>query len=303
MKKLSLLWAAAFAVTSMFITSCNDEDVDPVKPTIAMTVTGSASSFNVPAGSKITVAVTTAKGDKQLDKLTFRVAGNPLDISRFTVDGNASKVAGEYTIPNSKDAGANHVIEFTAGSTAGTEAIQIAIVDKDNLQASISVTVTVNNYTTSAITSTSAKLLGAQSNATLGSYLDASGTVISQTSATSASNIVLSFAYLTAGSSLVSPKTDDRKTFSLTKGSDASETTYFSTTTLDFATATKEQIAGLAAATTKSVVVTKGSTYSFVQGDLKGIAKITDLTTGLEGSVTVDVKWVTVSPLAEVAAK
>ena len=37
-----------------------------------------------------------------------------------------------HSIPNSKDAGANHVIEITAPSTAGTtEAIQIAIVDKD----------------------------------------------------------------------------------------------------------------------------------------------------------------------------
>ena len=63
MKKLSLLWAAAFAVTSMFMTSCKDEEVDPVKPTIAI-VGSSSTSFDVKPNADVAFEVSVKKGDK-----------------------------------------------------------------------------------------------------------------------------------------------------------------------------------------------------------------------------------------------
>jgi hypothetical protein len=286
MKKLSLLWAAAFAVTSMFMTSCKDEEVDPVKPTIAI-VGSSSTSFSVKPGADVAFEVSVKKGDKNLDKLTFRIDGGLVSKERIMVGGKAATTDGEFSVANES---AVYSIVIKAKATAGTETVQLAIVDKDALTAGLTLNITTSNY---VVSSYSAKLLGAQ-NAAAGSFLNNEGVVKSKADATSASNIVLSYASITAGSSLVSPNSVDRKALGLDKGgSDNSVTTYFATTTLDFATATGDAIAGVTASN-KSVVIAKGSTYVFVQGNLKGLVKVTDLISTDTGSVTVDVKWVTV---------
>jgi hypothetical protein len=297
MKKLSLLWAAAFAVTSMFLTSCGGEDPEPAKPTIAI-VGSSSTSFDVKPSADVAFEVSVKEGDKNLDKLTFRIDGGLVAKERIMVGGKAATTDGEFSVANES---AVYSIVIKAKATAGTESIQLAIVDKDALTAGLTLNITTSNY---AVSSYSAKLLGAQS-ASAGSYLDATGTVITGDKVTDATNIVLSYAFLSQGSSLVSPRMSDRTPFELKKGSTNSASTYFTTTTLDFATANGDAIAGVSATTT-SVVIAKGSTYAFVQGNLKGLVKVNELLTSLTGSVTVDVKWVTVASedkAMEVAAK
>ncbi len=292
MKKLSLVWAASFALTSLFLTSCKDEEVDPKKPTINF-VGASTSNQTVKLGEVATINVVTAKGDKNLDKLTFRIEGNIVPKERIKVNGEALTTDGEYKIKATEDAGKTYVISFTASATAKTETLVIAVSDNDNLTNGLSAIITTSNF---AITSATAKLLGAQSNAA-GSYFDATGSVIPGNNAKTASNIVFSYASLTAGSSLVSPLTSDRTQFDLTTGSDNSATTYFAASTLDFAAVTGDQIATITASTSKSVLIENGKTYSFVQGGVKGLVKVTGLVTGLSGSVTVDVKWVSTAAM------
>lgn len=304
MKKFSLLLKVTLAATAVFFASCKGDDaVDPVGPSLNF-VGATTKSFSVKPSDTVSFDIVTAKGDKNMDKLTFRIAGNPVAAERILVNGTVLSTAGEYKIKASEDAGKTYTIQFVTSSTATTENLILAVIDNDALTAGLTVNVTTTAY---SITSYSAVLLGAQS-AAAGSYLNTGGMVKQQADATTASDIMLSFAELglTFDGTLISPNTTDRKAEGLTKGSDNSATTYFATTSLGF-DATGEQIANATVGTAnKKIAAVKNGVYLFEQGSIKGLVKVTAIVDSINGtgSVTIEVKKITVSKkeFAEVVA-
>lgn len=143
MKKLSLLYAVAFATLTMFMTSCSSEDVDPIGPKMSFVGTSSVNEY-VNAGDSVVFEFITSKGDKNLDKITFRVNGNALNEARYTVNGEELTSSATYSIKNNEKNGATYTIVIYAASTAGTENIEIALSDKDGLTAGLSVSITTD---------------------------------------------------------------------------------------------------------------------------------------------------------------
>lgn len=150
MKKLSLLYTAGLAALAIFTTSCSDDDTTEI--------TAAGPSINFVAASEVneTVNLTdtisfqliTAKGDKNMDELTFRVNAAGLAEGRILVDGEALDIASTYSIPNSEDAGATYAIQIVANTVFGTENIQIAVSDNDGLTSSVSVSLTTEEVVT-----------------------------------------------------------------------------------------------------------------------------------------------------------
>lgn len=297
MKKLRLLLTVSVAAMTLMFTSCKPDDtVDPVGPSFDFTAS-SAKSFSVKPNDTVTFTVVTAKGDKNLDKLTFRVSGNPVLKTRVLVNGEVLSTDGEYKIKASEDAGKTYTIKYVAASTSATESLVVAAIDNDALTAGLTVTVTTSSYAT---TSYSARLVGAQSNVELGSYLSTSGVVTGQATATTATDMMLSFAQLGLSftPTLISTKTDDRTPEGLTKGSTSSATTYFSSTSLTMNASGDDIAAATVGATAKKITVAKDGVYLFQQGNIKGLVKVTSLSvvsTAATGTATIDVKTVTIA--------
>jgi len=157
MRKLSLLLSMAVVAMSVLFTSCSDdESVDAVGPSINF-VGASEVNETVTIGSTdpISFDIITVRGDVNIDRITFRVNGAALAEGRITISSSSDdemEVLGadsEYSVPNSEDAGATYTIYISPNTVVGTENIQIAVVDNDNEQAGLSVTLTTAEEVTS----------------------------------------------------------------------------------------------------------------------------------------------------------
>ena len=166
MKKLSFLYTAALSALAIFSTSCTSEDVDPEAqgPTISISNATEVNKY-VNVGEETTFSFTTAKGDKNMTDIKFRINGSVFDNTRFTINGESLEEGENYSIPNSEDAGKTYEIVMSANSEAGTESIVISVTDKDGLTASFTAKITTDVTALKTATGTVHHIDGAEDGA------------------------------------------------------------------------------------------------------------------------------------------
>lgn len=147
MKKLSYLVFAMFALSTVFLTSCGDEETDPVGPTLNF-VGASSADATVKAGQTITFKINAQKGDEDMKTLTLREEGNPLDTSRFTVAGEKQESSSVSLKSGDKNVFTKE-ITIVAPSKVGVTTVAIAVVDDKGESAGLQVTITVEAEVTS----------------------------------------------------------------------------------------------------------------------------------------------------------
>ena len=298
MKKLnlfSILFVAVLAITS--ITSCNPT-ADDVKPSMVFSTDGAAIAasetvaINTPLLFKIS-AVENPSTKKKLKTLRIQSWKN-----------NTPNVDSLVTIADDSFLGS---FNFNADSTYSLEEKFIfTLTDKAGETATKTIIITTENapvVTGDAITKYSATILGAQSNSTLGSFLDLhTGDVYLTASANANSaDIDLIYYYGSSNEASFAAPTDvtvngGAGNFSLATGlTTQNETIFAVNTTVDFAQMVSDNDdrdfpTAIAGSATLSNTMAVGDVIQFLTEDAKmGFIKVTNIVTGGAGEINIDV--------------
>ncbi len=187
MNKFKNLFLMGLVVASTAtMTSCTKDDEATVKkPTVAL-ITPSTKTVSVVQGSTVAVEVLSAAGDAKLKsfRVEFSQGGGPFaSYSGAFPNGNSDTTFSEN----------NYTYKKTLPTMSGQGVIvyRFYATDKDNYSSSVDLTINVTADSTQSINSYSAKIMGAQQNNTLGSFLaTTTGTVYKQADAKTNSTLV-----------------------------------------------------------------------------------------------------------------
>lgn len=172
MKKLSYL-LGLLVILGMAFSSCTEEEAVP--PSLAFVAGEGYTTADADAepGAELMFKLTFTEGDAKLDKLEVMRDGSHVGASPFT----------------DISAGTNFDVITVAPSNAGNYKYDFTLTDKDGESDTKSITITV--VAAGNIVSYSGKMLGGQTNATVGSsFASIDGTVYSWSDATANSNKV-----------------------------------------------------------------------------------------------------------------
>ncbi|MBN2613023.1 MAG: hypothetical protein JXB00_15825 [Bacteroidales bacterium] len=288
MKKINLFLLGLAAMGMAFFSSC--EETETSGPSITI---DNASPVTAVGGSVTLTGEIVAEGKLDEVKL-FIVTDN--DEQQF---GSAytSFSSGDITTTDNM----NYNFRFTVTGLTESCKIKIQATDKDNLTSSKSIDVTVGSASGGEINSFTAVLIGAQSNTTYGSALDAdAGTVFKLASATPADIDVLYYYGSTNKATFVAPDdetvTGASSDFTWTQDWGTKNQTRFgvssiSSTAFDAIDDDTELvgITGLTASKVSNVAI--NNVIEFVTaGGKKGAFKVTALNASASGTVTINVK-------------
>jgi hypothetical protein len=285
MKKVKLFILMLLAGTTMFVSSCSkDKNTTPTITFIGGTGYYSVNA-TVVAGTIIKVGINAAKGPDGANLKEYKIE-RIFNNNSLTVFDTTNMSTANFTFTNF----------MVTQQVAGSEKFKFEITDKDGntneIEFNITTTVPV---TFGSINTWTAKLLGAQG-AAAGSFLASStGIIYDQTQTTAnAASIDISYGVITPGAeSFISPS--ERGTYGFTAFTGAT-ITYFdvssiSTTVFDNLV-NDSLIKDITTPSTKVVSnVVQNGVYKFVNAaGKKGLIKVTALTSGTSGSVTINVK-------------
>ncbi|MCK4661657.1 MAG: hypothetical protein KAT68_02225 [Bacteroidales bacterium] len=284
MKKLNyLLGLFLIAALSFSFTSCDDEEVDAIAPSITLTQeTGyiNADAIVTP-NAELKFKVDIRKGDANMEKLTLTEGGQHVADSPYEdVDGSADVVE----------------ITFDAKANEGNYVYKFEVTDKDGETASVSVTITVE-VSGGAITTYSSKILGAHQSTSGSSFASTNGTVYSLADAATNSTLIdfMYFYGATNEATIAAPDDTDAATvFDLSGFATKNATRFATANSVDFANVTDDVeiiSAATSASSTKINHLAIGNVIAFKTAAGKmGLLSITAMTTGATGDITIDVK-------------
>jgi hypothetical protein len=290
MKKLTYLLGLGAVASLFFLNSC-DTGGDAVGPSLTVT---SGESVTVPANSIIVIDWRADAGDAKLASFTIKEGNNAI------VDENI-RDWNQLDIPNAMNE--TYIDSAIVRVGANDTQFTLVVTDKDDLIATKTVTVTIDQTATgNPINTFSARLMGAQSNLDIGSYLDVvSGTVHKQAAAESNSAAIDIVYYYGSQNAATLTAPDDATVnggagnLSLCVNFTQKNPTRFSSTTMtsaEFDAVSDDlPIAGLSASATKMTQLAVNNVIAFETFDgKKGIIKVSALDTGSDGTITIDVK-------------
>lgn len=292
LKFLSLFFLAGFAASTV-LTSCGDETDEP-KPKPTITVTNpSGGTASVTTGDTLSVTVT-ASANEELS--SFKVTQSTNGGAPGTlVDSTLEKNLTSYTF----EAG------FIVGNTAATIVYTFEVTDKEGESntATLEVTVTEPEAT---INEYSARMMGGQTNATLGSFMDADLGVVYKSADVETNQATVDLVYFFGTSNqatLAAPDDTDANTAHSGNSSLENWTTKndtrFSTTTMTPAEfdavndASEIQAETVAATETKLNMLDVDQVGAFVTADGKsGLFKVVSITgtSGSDRAIEIEVK-------------
>lgn len=288
MKKLQLL-ALSLSVFSLgFLSSCSEETTDPLGPTIDW-VNSTNLEQTITEGESVTFEFYVKEGDSKIERVEayLKTAG----VNAHFYDSNDSS-----SVPS--DGEKMTLTKAFADKTGSPFTVYFTVTDKDGLSITDEVKVIVNAAAT-PLTDQGSQELGSHDNATLGSYYSVTEDEtytqsVAGADATSQSKVDIIFYYgATNEATLAAPndETVGSTGVNLTTGWTTKNATKFSTTTVDFATATDATIEGLSATASKVTNLEVNDVVYFeTVAEEKGLIKITAITVGADGSATISVK-------------
>jgi hypothetical protein len=283
MKKsiLSLLTIGLFATTTFVGCKSNTDEATPAP---AFSITSGDATITVGQNTTIAGSVSAANNVK-LKTFTMTTQVNGVDFKVQDTTFAKSTTSYQFSQP-------------VSGSNAGVFTYKLTASDDGGRVSSKTITITVNAVAT--LNSYTANLLGDASNATAGSFFATSnGTVYKQSDAKANSGLI-DFVYF--NSTLAAPSNTDAKNAYSNSNTGIQtwstiNTTYMTSSTLDFATATVADIttATNSVTTTELASLNVGTVGVFKTGGSSpkvGIFKVTALTTtpASSASITIDVK-------------
>lgn len=293
MKKLNYLLSLLVVVGMAFsFTSC-EEDGDPVPPTL--TFAGgdyTDADATVEPGATVMFSWTAQSGDAKLDKFTIKL-GNA-----WVVDSDNYEWNGEEDPANWDNDTYVGSASFAAGADGDEHVFTFTVTDKDGETAEKVITITVEG-SGNPISTYTAKLMGAQSNATYGSFLDAeTGTVYLLADARANASAVDVFYYFGSSNEASFAALDDTDANEFSIISDAAWTTRNSTkfvttsvTAADFTAMTDDSGFTFDASASSVTQLAAGDVVGFVTVDgKKGLIHVDEIVTGGDGSITIDIK-------------
>ena len=288
--------AAVFAASAVFV-SCTNDPSDA--PSITVRFNGIPSNDGVHAPDNLYV------GDEVEVELEFNVPGKIKEIRIARASGTGDMPPGTY--PKTKDFLGETIdkVKWTiTGTAVGTVKYTASVTDKDKEAQSddavVEITFKERPPVYGDIETFTAVLLGAQ-NATVGSsYATSTNTVytVSQVLA-NASTIDFIYFYQAGGSlaEIFSPNSSNAATLNIIKDMNPKRDTKFKRVTMsaeDFNAITNDaKIVETAIELTESVItnLVVGDVVAFETDDNKlGLYRVSELTTGASGSITLTVK-------------
>jgi hypothetical protein len=289
MRKLNFILGFSAICASMFFTSCSSDSA--LGPALDIT---SGEIDTVPANSIATINWRADAGDANLQSFTIK-EGNATIVDEDGNDWNA------FDIPNADNEHYVGSARVLIGAT--TTSFTLIATDKDGLTASKTVSFVISQAAGDPINSYTAILMGGQSNLTVGSYLDAdAGNVYLKAAALTHTELV-DVVYYFGSSNLATLTAPNDVTvnggagnLSLCSDFTTKNATKFGTSTIttsQFATITDDlliaPISGLSGSKMTSLAVGDIIDFQTAAGK-KGIIKVSNITTGADGSITLDVK-------------
>lgn len=140
MKRLKL-FALGLLTTSMFLTSCSDEEDDDANGPLLTVTEGlygiDNGTVNATVGDNLTFTWDARKGDRDLHEFDVMVDGT--SIADTTLAGNQLP----FSLDNANDETYADGYVFSVGMNEGTRTIEFSVTDKDDLSDMVSVTVNV----------------------------------------------------------------------------------------------------------------------------------------------------------------
>jgi hypothetical protein len=284
----SYLWLVFAGLIGL--SSCSSDEEETPAPTISIltnSLGNNQTGGNAATGDTVTINIT-AEASEGISKLT---ATKTVGGSETTLPGYP--VTKDFTSPTKNNWNATYVVTETSGSVV----LKFSVEDKKGKISSKSFTIKVAD-----LSNWSAKLLGAQS-AAAGSYFASStGTVFTSADAQqNVSSVDISYAFLTQGPTLLSWafRADPSTGLTATVPAGALETKFAATslTATDFISISSssdakftEGVASVTSSSGQSVLVEQSKVYAFMSGSKKGLVHIDQISTGLGGSVNINVK-------------
>jgi hypothetical protein len=303
MKKLKYLVITALVATSVFVTSCKDEEVVEPNPTATMTSpTGGTADVNT--GDTVNFTFTgSANVDLTNFKITVAYDGKAAVPYIFT----AASTNDSVLVKGTKSFTYNSIV--VAADVAGTEVYNCSVTDENGNVGSAKLTLTVTaavpvDTIGDPIDTYSTKLMGGQTHSTVGSFFaTTTGTVYLYADANS-NQALIDFVYFygtTNEATMAAPNDADANTAHGDKFDSwtTKNATKFKTTTVT--TAEFDAIAGdqailaetTGAADTKLNMLATGNVGAFVTaGGKHGLFKVVSIagTSGADREITIDVK-------------
>ncbi len=282
MKKVSYLFAMMAVVGTLFVTSCKKED--PIPPTVTF---DPSSTVDATTNSSFTVTINITAGDAELSSLTIFDANFGGD-SSVVLSGTSDVYTYEGTVSG------------TYADSVGIITVDVTDIDGQTSSADITVNVTSGAPSTRECVD---HRLGAQ-NAVAGSFYSSEQDSVYSTSNAKANPSVIDISFMekiaTGDPILVSPDYRDEEG-STNPFPDSTlagaRVTYFSSTTLDPATASDSDIDAISidetVVTNKSISVSNGTSYAFINdAGKKGLLKVTNYAAGttFSGELTLTVR-------------
>lgn len=283
MKKIKFLALMLIAGTMMFSSCGNDED--PEGPTLSVNALQTEAWLN-----DTLQFVYTVSSNEKLVKLTMTANSNDVDAQEITLDGNSATDTITVILPGT-------------GLTEGSIDFTFDAEDKDGAEWGAAKTVTITiKKAASDINTFTAILLGAQDNATKGSYLDAETGDVYLTSAASTNQALIDIVYYYGDNNLATLTAPNDATvgggtgnFFLCEGWDTKNATVFNSTTgitwTDVTDDSEIVTAAKDAALTKVTQLTANDIVAFETVDgKKGLFMVKSISGEATGSITIEVK-------------
>jgi hypothetical protein len=277
MKKLQIVLGLGAMSALLFMNSCTDSTTNAV-PEI-----NSDQDSPVVLGTGVdNIALTgTITSEAKLDEVTVH----------RTVGGSTVL---DTTVTSFDDA-SNYTYRFVISDITAETTIEIKAVDKDGQDASLQIVI---QLTEGSINSYSAILLGAQGNAEP-SCLDANtGTRYSVNQTGHDAEIDMIYYYGTTNLATLAAPNDETvngtgaSSLDWTNDWDPQNATLFGSTTLDFNDINYNDLSGISGLSASKInELAVDDVYAFQTADgKKGLVKVTDLTTGAGGTITIHIK-------------
>jgi hypothetical protein len=288
MKKSSILILGVFVLIAGFFSSCKKDSTTGTGPDISFT--NGIDNATVQSGESWTVTGLITS-DVGLDQVKYFK----------TVGGSKTQIDAAITSFTNKN---EFNFTVSSGTVTANTTITVEATDKDNVTNSLVFTITVG-AAGGQITSYTAKLLGASSNAAGSAFSTTTGLVYSKTDAAT-NNAKIDFIYFystTAGvlSEIISPSygATNYTDFVTSSWTVKNSTKFYKTTAVssaDFDAMTNDSkittaITGITWNTDERVVnLAVGDIFAFKTAAGKyGLTKVTALTSGVSGSITISV--------------
>lgn len=295
MKKITYSFFALLTTIVLF-SSCNKKEVEVVKP---------APTVNFIIGQGMVSGTTTlTPGNKFKVGITVGAAGD--NLASFSVDRNGAAVSefnGGKLTKNISGSTYSETLEITAASITGTYTYNFTAATADNKKTTLSLTIIVTNQIGEAILRDNYITLGAQTNPNVGGFFATSTQKIYMIEDAKTNASMIDFVYIInkEQSLFYSPSTLTAKDVykSIDSWTVINETAFQNTTLtvaeFDNITGDAEillaygKVAGLAEDNTGPLTVGKVVGFK-TKFNKTGLLKITNIVSGINGTITFDVK-------------